>query len=105
MRLEWSDLSPAWQTSIAVVLATGGMVSGEAQQGTDALILTKPVSRATYVAAMFDVQAGFLVVTTLGSGVIEFAVSRLLFSRHPRGSVGGDDVRVAGALPHAAAKC
>lgn len=83
MRLEWSVLSPAWQTSIAVVLATGGMVSGEARQDTQMLILTKPASRATYVAAMFGIQADFLVVTTLGAGVIELAVSRLLFPDNP----------------------
>ena len=83
MRLEWSVLSPAWQTSIAVVLAMGGMVSGEARQDTQMLILTKPASRATYVAAMFGIQAGFLVVTTLGAGVIELAVSRLLFPDNP----------------------
>ena len=83
MRLEWSVLSPAWQTSIAVVLAMGGMDSGEARQDTQMLILTKPASRATYVAAMFGIQAGFLVVTTLGAGVIELAVSRLLFPDNP----------------------
>ncbi len=76
-------LSPAWQTSIAVVLATGGMVSGEARQDTQMLIFTKPASRVTYVAAMFGVQAGFLVVTTLGARIIKLAVSRLLFPDNP----------------------
>lgn len=47
------------------------------------LILTKTVSRGTYVAAMFGVQTDFLVVTTLSARVIELAVSGLLVPDNP----------------------
>ncbi|MFJ5956431.1 ABC transporter permease [Paenarthrobacter sp. NPDC092416] len=66
----------------AIIIIYGGVVSTEIREGTAGFILTKPVSRTTFVSAKAAVHAGFITVvfalgtfTTWVSTQVTFAVA------------------------------
>lgn len=63
---------------LALIIVTAGLVSGERRSGTAILVLTKPVSRAAFIAAKFIAQtalvAGAMVPATLGCWLLTLAI-------------------------------
>lgn len=82
----WLDSLGQWGKNLSeiglltVILTTGGLISGEARQGTQILVLTKPITRSAYVVAKFVAHSGFLVVTTCCAAGIELALTAALFA-------------------------
>lgn len=81
----WRDTLAQWNKNlsqigiIAILLATGGTINAEARQGTQILILTKPVSRWGYVLAKFTSTALFCTVTVTLAAGLEYATSLCFF--------------------------
>ncbi len=66
--------------AIALVLAAAGAVAGERRSGTAVLMLTKPLSRAGFVAAKLAWQVLLLAGATVAGTVVCEAVTSLLFT-------------------------
>lgn len=81
----WQDTLTQWNKNLgqlgtlAVLLVFGGVISGEARQGTHVLIVTKPVSRRAYVLAKFAAAAVLLVAATMVAMLVEHVVSLIFF--------------------------
>ncbi len=69
----------------ALIIVYGGVISSERRSGTAALVLTKPVSRAAFVAAKMLVHAAFLSVTVCVGTLITWAGTALAFGEAPAG--------------------
>lgn len=67
----------------ALLIVTGGIVAGERAAGTAVLVLTKPVSRAGFVAAKFLAQSGLVVVATLVCTSLTWGVTLAVFGEAP----------------------
>jgi ABC-2 type transport system permease protein len=69
----------------ALVIVSGGIVSGEIRSGALLLVITKPVSRAAFIMSKIVSQAGVVVVSAL-LGTLIFAVTAYpLFGSLPLG--------------------
>lgn len=68
---------------LALIITTAGMISGEARSGTAALVLTKPVSRAAFLAAKVLAQALLVVVSTIVATVICWGLTFAVFGEAP----------------------
>jgi len=68
---------------MAVIIAAGGLVSGEVRKGTAALVLAKPVSRAAFVLAKGASQALLVLVTALVGAAGSWAATYLAFGEAP----------------------
>jgi len=68
---------------IAIIVTGAGAVSGERRAGTAGLVLTKPLSRAAFVAAKIVSQSTLIVVTTAAGAGICIAMTALCFGASP----------------------
>ncbi len=73
--------------ALAVLIAYGGLVSGELRGGPGVLVLTKPLSRPAYVLAKLAAQASLLIVATVAATVLCVGVTAALFEAGPVGDV------------------
>jgi ABC-2 type transport system permease protein len=69
----------------ALILMLGGAVSGEHRAGTTTLVLTKPLSRASFIVAKVLANIGLVVVTTLVGAAVTWVGTRLFFPEAPPG--------------------
>ena len=72
-----------------IIIMYGGVVSSEIREGTAAFILTKPVSRATFIAAKASVHAMFITVVFALGTFTTWAVTLLTFGSAPSGQLWG----------------
>jgi ABC-2 type transport system permease protein len=72
-------------TLFALVIAYGGIVSGEVRGGTAALTLAKPLSRAAFVTGKWLSQAAVVLVAAALGTVICIGLTQLLFGAGPAG--------------------
>ncbi len=70
-------------TLFALVIAYGGIVSGEVRGGTAALTLAKPLSRAAFVTGKWLSQAAVIIVAAALGTAICIAMTQLLFDGGP----------------------
>lgn len=81
----WRDTLQQWVKNLgqlgllAVIIVFGGVISGERKQGSDILVLTKPVSRTAYVVAKFTAAVSLLVGATVVGALIEHLLTLVLF--------------------------
>lgn len=68
---------------IAVIIAGAGLISGEVRNGTAALVLSKPVSRAAMVVSKAISQSLLLVFTGIVGGLVCWVATRLVFGQAP----------------------
>jgi ABC-2 type transport system permease protein len=69
--------------TLVVVIAAGGIVSGELRHGPATLMLTKPLSRAAYVIAKWSSQALLLALAAVASTALAIILTTLLFELGP----------------------
>lgn len=69
----------------AVVIIYGGLISSERKSGTAILVLTKPISRATFVAAKALVHMVFLTAVTVLGTALTWGVTYAVFRVAPGG--------------------
>jgi len=72
-------------TLFALVIAYGGIVSGEVRGGTAALTLAKPLSRAAFVIGKWLSQGAVVIVAAALGTVICIGLTQLLFDGGPSG--------------------
>jgi ABC-2 type transport system permease protein len=70
-------------TLFALVIAYGGIVSGEVRGGTAALTLAKPLSRAVFVTGKWLSQAAVVVAGAVLATLICIGITQLLFGDGP----------------------
>lgn len=70
-------------TLFALIIIYGGIVSAETSSGTAVLVLTKPMSRAAFVAVKAAVHAAFLAVVLLVGALITWALTAAVFGEAP----------------------
>ena len=70
-------------TLFALVIAYGGIVSGEVRGGTAALTLAKPLSRAVFVTGKWLSQAVVVVAGAALATLICIGLTQLLFGERP----------------------
>ena len=81
----WRDTLGQWTKNlsqigtIAILLMSGGIINTEGRQGTQILILTKPVSRWDYVLAKFVSTVIFCTATVTVGARVEYAASLIFF--------------------------
>lgn len=68
---------------IAVVIVYGNLVSGEIRSGTAALVLTKPVSRTSFIVSKAVVQSAFVVTVVALGGLLTWVLTFLIFGTAP----------------------
>jgi ABC-2 type transport system permease protein len=68
---------------LLLVVMTAGLVAGEKERGTAAMLFVRPVSRTKAVLAKWLVWAGALVVGLLVSGLLALAYTTFLFDLPP----------------------
>ncbi len=69
--------------TFAVILTAGGMIAGEKASGTAVLVLTKPVSRASFVVAKFISHATLLAVFTVVGTAVCWGMTIATFGEAP----------------------
>jgi ABC-2 type transport system permease protein len=69
----------------AILIIYGGLISSERKSGTAILVLTKPISRASFVAAKALVHGVFVSVITVIGTAITWGVTRVVFGIAPGG--------------------
>lgn len=69
----------------AIIIIYGGLISAERKSGTAILVLTKPLSRTSYVVAKAAVHAAFLSATVGATTVLTWTVTRVVFHKSPGG--------------------
>jgi len=67
----------------AIIIIYGGLISSERKSGTAILVLTKPLSRTSFVVAKAAVHALFLIVTVCVTTVVTWSMTRVMFDRSP----------------------
>ena len=81
----WRDTLGQWTKNlsqigtVAILLMSGGITNTEGRQGTQILILTKPVSRWDYVLAKFVSTVIFCTATVTVGALVEYAASLIFF--------------------------
>jgi ABC-2 type transport system permease protein len=68
---------------VAIVIAAAGCVSGERRSGTAMLVLTKPLSRASFLLAKILAQQALVVLSTVVGAGLCAALTTLLFGSSP----------------------
>lgn len=69
----------------AIIIIYGGLVSSERKSGTAILVLTKPVSRTSFVIAKAAVHAAFLAVTVGVTTLVTWDLTKFVFNKSPGG--------------------
>lgn len=67
----------------AIIIIYGGLISTERKDGTAILVLTKPLSRTSYVIAKAAVHCAFLAVAVGVCTVATWSVTRMVFGKSP----------------------
>jgi len=67
----------------AIIIIYGGLISSERKDGTAILVLTKPLSRTSYVIAKAVVHCVFLLVAVGVTTVATWSVTRMVFGKSP----------------------
>jgi ABC-2 type transport system permease protein len=67
----------------AIIIIYGSLISAERKSGTAILVLTKPLSRTSFVIAKATVHAAFLVVSVGVTTVVTWSMTTLVFNRSP----------------------
>ncbi len=70
---------------LALIIVTAGLVSGERRSGTAVLVLTKPVSRAAFIAAKYVAQMVLVIAAAIVSAIACWAVTLAVFGEAPLG--------------------
>ena len=73
----------------ALIIIYGGLVSGESRTGTAILVLTKPVSRTTFVVVKAAVHAAFFAILLVLGTLITWALTVVMFGSAPGGALWG----------------
>lgn len=82
-----------------VIFSSAGLIAGERSSGTVLLVVTKPVSRGSFVAAKFVAQAVLVVGATFLGTALTHVGTLLAFGEAPAGLLwGASAVWLAGAL-------
>jgi len=87
----WVDSYAQWTknlsqlVTIALLIALGSAISGEKRNGTAVMVLTKPVSRAGFVASKFLSTAILLAGATLVGMVVTWGMTLIWFPDAPFG--------------------
>lgn len=68
---------------LAVIIVYGSIVSGEVRSGTAVLVLTKPLSRRTFVLVKVAVHAAFLTVVVAFGALITWLLTLVIFGAAP----------------------
>ncbi|MGA7205402.1 MAG: ABC transporter permease subunit [Specibacter sp.] len=71
----------------ALIIIYGGIVSSERRSGTAVLVLTKPVSRAGFVAVKAVVHASYLAVLLMGGTLATWGLTAVVFGEAPAGAL------------------
>lgn len=74
-------------TLFALIIIYGGIVSSETSSGTAILVLTKPMSRAAFVAVKAVIHSMFLVVLALVGALVTWGLTAAIFGKAPAGPV------------------
>ncbi len=69
----------------AIIIIYGGLISSERKSGTAILVLTKPLSRTSYVFAKAAVHFVFVAVAVGITTVVTWDMTRLVFGKSPGG--------------------
>ena len=69
----------------AIIIIYGGLISSERKTGTAVLVLTKPLSRTSYVVAKAAVHAAFVAASVGVATVVTWDMTRLVFGKSPGG--------------------
>jgi ABC-2 type transport system permease protein len=69
----------------AIIIIYGGLISSERKSGTAILVLTKPLSRRSYVIAKATVHCAFLALSVGITTVATWSVTRMVFGKSPGG--------------------
>jgi ABC-2 type transport system permease protein len=69
----------------ALIIVYGGIVSSERRSGTAILVLTKPVSRGTFVIVKAVVHSLYLALLLIGGTLVTWGVSAIVFGDAPGG--------------------
>ncbi len=72
---------------IALVIVYGGLVSGETRSGTAVLVLTKPLSRVSFIVSKAAVHSGFVVILAVVGAAITWLLTYLIFGSAPGGAL------------------
>jgi ABC-2 type transport system permease protein len=84
---------------LLVVFASAGLLAAERSSGTAALVVSKPVSRASIAVAKFAAQAGLVVAATVVGTAVTWAGTALAFGDAPATAlVASSAAWAAGAL-------
>jgi ABC-2 type transport system permease protein len=67
----------------ALIIIYGGLVSGESKSGTAILVLTKPVSRRSFVVVKAAVQAVFFASLLLAGTLLTWGLTAAMFGTAP----------------------
>lgn len=68
---------------VALVIVYGSLVSGETRSGTAVLVLTKPLSRDSFIVSKAAVHSGFVVVLTALGAVVTWVLTFVAFGSAP----------------------
>jgi len=85
----WRDAYLQWTKNLsqmvtwALIIISGGMISGERKSGTAILVLTKPISRPAFVLAKFASQTVLLVVSVALTTAVTWAATFAVFGEAP----------------------
>ncbi|MCP2046622.1 UNVERIFIED_ORG: ABC-type transport system involved in multi-copper enzyme maturation permease subunit [Paenarthrobacter nicotinovorans] len=72
-----------------IIIMYGGVVSSEIRDGTAAFVLSKPISRATFIAAKASIHAMFITVVFALGTLTTWFVTFLTFGTAPSGQLWG----------------
>lgn len=73
----------------AVVIVCGGLISAEKKAGTASLVLTKPLSRSSFVLAKFIAASTLLIASTLLGALLTWGVTYAIFAEAPLAPLAG----------------
>lgn len=73
----------------ALIIAYGGLISGELRSGTGILALTKPLSRTAYVVTKWLAQASLVIAAALLAALVCLVATSVLFATGPAGALLG----------------
>ena len=68
---------------IAIVIVYGSLVSGELRSGTAVLVLTKPLSRTSFVVTKATVHSAFVALTVAIGAAVTWILTFLIFGTAP----------------------
>lgn len=72
-------------TLFALIIIYGGIVSAETSSGTAILVLTKPMSRSSFVVVKALIHSAFLTVLTLIGTLVVWGLTWAIFGKAPAG--------------------